>query len=76
MALPYIERSSVLMEMQQYAEATADAEKAIALEPTSPEAYNNRGVLLRLQAKYEEAILDYTKAIELSNKYPAAHATR
>ena len=76
MALPYIERSSVLMEMQQYTEAASDLEKAITLDPKSPEAYNNRGVLLRLQSKYEEAIKDYSKAIELFGKYSAAYANR
>ncbi len=76
MALPLVERSSVLMEMKQFQEAAADLERAITLEPTSPEAYNNRGVLLRLQGRYDDAIKDYSKSIELFAKYPAAHANR
>lgn len=62
--------------MQQYPEAAADLEKALKLEPKSPEAFNNRGVLHRLQGQYDPAIQDYSKAIELFAKYPSAYANR
>ena len=41
-------------------------DKAIELNPTSDEAFLNKGYSLNILEKYEEAILFYDKAIELN----------
>jgi tetratricopeptide (TPR) repeat protein len=51
-------------------------DKAIALNPTVPKAYFNRGVCKSSSFDFEGAIKDYDKAIELNPEYMEAYGNR
>jgi tetratricopeptide (TPR) repeat protein len=57
----------------RYDEAIADATRAIALTPDSPNAYAIRGSSYRLKGLNDQAIAEYTKALELKST-PAVRA--
>jgi tetratricopeptide (TPR) repeat protein len=61
--------------LEQYAEAIKDFDKAIELNPNDAAAYNNRGLAKKDLRQYAEAIQDYDKAIEL-NPNAAAYYNR
>jgi tetratricopeptide (TPR) repeat protein len=50
--------------------------KAIELDPTLPDAYNNRGEVYLEQKQYSQAIDNYTQAIELDPTLPDAYQGR
>src|SRR6185503_8670335 len=56
--------------------AIADYSKAIDLNPTEPDYYNNRGVAHRAKGDLDRAIGDYGKAIELNSKHAQAYHNR
>ena len=49
-------------------------EKAIALDPGLPEAWNHLGMTLKDQAKLTEAITCFRKAIEIKPSFLSAHS--
>jgi tetratricopeptide (TPR) repeat protein len=56
--------------------ALQNCERAIALKPDYPEAYNARGnILLRLM-RNDDAVTSFDKAIELKPDYPQAYNSR
>jgi len=53
-----------------------DYTRAIELDSSYADAYNNRGYTYYMQEEYELAIADYDRAIELDPKHPLAYANR
>jgi predicted O-linked N-acetylglucosamine transferase (SPINDLY family) len=52
------------------AEALADFDRAIALQPDYPEACSNRGTALRELRRFEDGLASYEKSIALRPDYP------
>jgi len=71
-----LRQSQQALEQNRIKEAIAFAEKALALNPKSANAYNARGLAYYAFSEYEKAIADYTKAIELSPDYKDAFYNR
>jgi serine/threonine-protein kinase len=62
-----------LKESGQPAEAVRYFTAALALRPSNPGIYLNRGNALRAAGELKEAIADYRRAIDLAPRYAAAH---
>ena len=56
--------------------AIADYARAIQLNPSFAEAYNNRGTVYSLKGDYPHAIVDISKAIELNPNFADAYSNR
>ncbi len=69
-------RGSTKFDQEQYAEAIADYDQAIRLNPYFKWAYINRGKAKRLLKRYEEAIADFDFAITIDKTYDYAYAQR
>ena len=50
--------------------------RAIQINPSFSQAYNNRGVVYQAKGYYDQAISDYSKAIELDPSYAQAYNNR
>jgi tetratricopeptide (TPR) repeat protein len=50
--------------------------RAIQINPSFSQAYNNRGVVYQAKGYYDQAISDYSKAIELDSNYAQAYNNR
>ena len=50
--------------------------RAIQLDPSDAEAYNNRGVAYSALEQYQQAITDYSQAIQLNPAFAAAYYNR
>ena len=48
-------------------------QQALRLEPDSPEAQNNLGIVLAKQGRLDEAAACYQQALHLKAEYPDAH---
>merc|ERR1712070_1174572 len=66
----YCNRAMVLLKMHRPADAEADADKAIRLNPKFTKAYMRRGAAREDQEKFQEALEDYlhAKTLEPLNK--------
>ena len=51
---------------KNYEKAIVDYTKAIDINDSYEDAYNNRGVIFYIKQEYEKAINDYTKVIKLN----------
>jgi tetratricopeptide (TPR) repeat protein len=71
----YVERGAFL-DTKDPLRAIADYDKAIALDPTSVNAYNHRAIVYLKQDNYDRAIADRAKAIELNPQLAASYAGR
>jgi len=60
-----VERGFARLDKKDYANAIADADHAIALDPKLARAYNLRGTALRAAGDPRKAIEDFSKAVEL-----------
>ena len=72
----YNNRAILYRKLNKIAEAIADYNKAIELNPYIAEVYRNRGNLYMGLAMIAEAIADYNKAIELNPNYANAYLGR
>ena len=61
---------------QDYANAMADFDKAIQLDPKQAYAFSNRGRLYQAKNEYERAVQGYTKAIQLDPRRTADYRGR
>ncbi len=61
----YINRGIIYMNNNKTAEALADYNKAISLEPDFSKGYSNRAIIYTNENKFDLAIQDYEKAIKL-----------
>ena len=66
----YVNRGVIKMRRQDYADAHADFNTAIRLQPDMGEAYINRGGALVGQKRYMEALLDIDKGLTLNPEEP------
>ena len=62
--------------LENFEQAKADYNKAIAINPEYANAYNNRGNIKLKQADYNGAIKDYNRAIELNPQFVEAYCNR
>jgi tetratricopeptide (TPR) repeat protein len=69
--LPYYNRGTYLMNMQQFNSAILDFDKAIALKPVGHLAYANRGAALVSIGQFDKALSDLNMAIALKPHYEA-----
>src|SRR5919205_355380 len=69
----YLKIGKDLLEKKEYLRAFENFEKAVELDPNSPEAYYFRG---RVQLDDKKADADYTRAIELKPDYAEAYFQR
>ena len=72
MALTENNLGTALMERQQYDQAIAHHERAIALRPDYAPAYNNLGAALRGAGRLDEAVARYRTALELKPDFASA----
>ena len=54
-------------------DAVARHREASSSDPTPPEEYSNRGIVLQRRGRLDEAVASYRKAIELRPSFPEAH---
>ena len=64
-----------LLQVGDNAAALADVDAAIALDPTSADAYNQRGRIEAASGNLDQAVADFTQAITSSRISPAPTAT-
>jgi len=72
-SLPYYNRGSLLVWMQQYERGISDLSKAIEFQPRYAQAYHNRGAAKKALKDYEGAISDFSRAIEIDPGYKDAY---
>ncbi|MGB1251759.1 MAG: tetratricopeptide repeat protein [Candidatus Promineifilaceae bacterium] len=63
-------------DLEQYEQALADYDQAIAPNPEYATAYNNRGNTYYTLEQYEQALADYDQAIALNPEYATAYNNR
>ena len=66
----------IAAQMQNPRKAVELIDQAIALNPNSAAAYNNRGSALKELGRFEEALADYDRAIAIEAAYAEAHFNR
>lgn len=64
--MAYNNRGIARFNLEQYAEAVNDFNRAIELNPVFTQAYNNRGNARYKLNDYQGAMADYSQAIELN----------
>ena len=62
-------RALVLRELKRHDEAMRDLDRALALNPASPEAYERRGNLYEIRKQYKEAVRDLSRAASYGRAY-------
>ena len=72
----YYYRGNAYDSKGDYAQAIADYNQAIHLQPDDVEAYNNRGNAYGSKGDYAQAIADYNQAIHLQPDYVEAYNNR
>ena len=68
----WLQYSQQLSTAIRYAEALRAAERAVALDETSPEAYYVKGTCLAMLGRYDEALADFEQALELNAQHVPA----
>src|SRR5215211_3510023 len=54
----------------------ASLTEVVQRNPSDPQAYNMRGLVLGLAGRHEEALSDFNKAVSLDPQYAQAYANR
>lgn len=72
----HLNRGLAFLQSRQHAEALRDFNKAIELNPRSPDAHLSRGTLYTRTGRHVEAFSDLDRAIELDPRYAEAYAKR
>ena len=75
-AITYYNRGVAKHDLGEYADAIADYDEAIRLQPDHASAYYNRGNAKYALGEYEAAITDYDEAIRLQPDYVLAYNNR
>ncbi|ABU56709.1 tetratricopeptide repeat protein [Roseiflexus castenholzii] len=75
-ARAYYDRGNIWFEQQNYIEAIADYDRALALDPSMSRAFHNRGLAYALLKEYDAALRDYAQAIHLDPAYRRAYENR
>jgi tetratricopeptide (TPR) repeat protein len=72
----YLNRGAVLQELEQWEEALASYEQALALHPAFAAVYFNRGNALQSLQRMDEALASYNQAIAIQPDYHDAWLNR
>jgi hypothetical protein len=64
------------MKLKRYADALANYDTALALDPSHPVASTDRGVALTLLGRFEEALASHDHALRVQPDLVAAHVNR
>jgi tetratricopeptide (TPR) repeat protein len=75
-AAAYYERGNVQLDAGENAEAIADYDTAIALDPSNARAFNNRALAYVALGQADQALADYAAAIKLDPSYLRAYENR
>ncbi|MEO7910252.1 MAG: tetratricopeptide repeat protein [Roseiflexaceae bacterium] len=75
-AAAYYERGNVQLDAGANEAAIADYDKAIALDPSNPRAFNNRALAYVALGQLDPALADYAAAIKLDPGYVRAYENR
>jgi tetratricopeptide (TPR) repeat protein len=75
-AAAYYERGNVQLDAGANAEAIADYDKAIALDPRDARMFNNRALAYGALGQLDQALADYAAAITLDPAYVRAYENR
>ena len=75
-AAGYLDRGSAFLDTRQLSSAAADFEKALALDPTSPQAHNGLACVLLLRGELAAALAASDEAIRLDVDYAKGYAVR
>jgi tetratricopeptide (TPR) repeat protein len=75
-AAAYYERGNMQLDAGANAEAIADYDRAIALDPSNARAFNNRALAYVALGRTDQALADYAAAIELDPGYVRAYENR
>ena len=67
---------AIATQTQNHGLAVELIDKALAVNPNQPTAYNNRGGALKSLKRYDEALASYDHAIKLKAFYPEAYYNR
>ena len=65
--------ANMLRELGKPLKALTAVDKALEIEPQSPESLNNKGCILRDLGRFEEALDVLTQATDMLPNYPQAH---
>ncbi|MFN8447258.1 MAG: tetratricopeptide repeat protein [Anaerolineae bacterium] len=76
MTVFYRLRSHLNAQLFRYDEAIADMDAAIALDPSNPALYVERGQRIILLYEWDRALADYNRALELDPNYADAYYYR
>ena len=71
-AIFWLEYSQQLSNAIRYQEALKAAQRAVALDETSAEAWYVQGTCKAMLARYQEALDDFEHALHLDNRYVSA----
>ncbi len=72
----YVQRGNIYLYLNKLAEALADAEKALTIDPTNAHALLLRGKVKNSRKDFDNAIADFTKIIEIDEKNAEAYLAR
>ncbi|HJZ50270.1 MAG TPA: tetratricopeptide repeat protein [Roseiflexaceae bacterium] len=75
-AAAYYERGNVQLDAGANAEALADYDNAIALDPSNARVFNNRALAYVALGQLDQALADYAAAIKLDPGYIRAYENR
>ncbi|MCS6938129.1 MAG: tetratricopeptide repeat protein, partial [Roseiflexus sp.] len=75
-ARAYYDRGNIWFDQQNYTEAIADYDRALALDPSMSRAFHNRGLAYAMLKEYDAALRDYALAIHLDPDYRRAYENR
>jgi hypothetical protein len=75
-ARAYYDRGNIWFDQQNYTEAIADYDRALALDPSLSRAVHNRGLAYALLGDDNAALRDYAEAIRLDPAYRRAYENR
>ncbi len=73
LALFHHDKGVLYEELNQYAEALAEAEKALSFDPERVSSYRNKGHALNKLGRFDEALEVFEEAIRRKPHYPNAH---
>lgn len=72
----FLKRAQAYCKLGRYEDALADCNRALAVDPESPDAYLGRGYVRHIQNQETLAIEDINQAIKLDPKNPVAYNNR
>jgi tetratricopeptide (TPR) repeat protein len=75
-AADYVNRGATYAALDRHAEALADYDAAIRIDPNLAQAHSNRGITYMALGRDTEALSDYDASIALDPKYAIAYVNK